>query len=531
MALPSLEIERFFTDSEIHLFKTLRRTIRPFTDQVKTIIMHASDSSPEPLSADPPFVAPDPSKYKLPSMATRRTGCTHMTMDRLYGGFICSLCRMKSEMGYLYCCAQDHGQPFSPGAQMRIADPGTYFARFGTPSSHNDAELVQHDAHGDPLSKDEIANDEIANLQQYLEEQTDRVIMPSPKLAPWIEKAIEDGHYIPEQIVILRAQKQHLADTAKSVTERYEQELAAQIKKVTTQPIAPTTPQMPEMHTLDTNPHLPYPVIQEAVKPQSQQSGASTPQTPPIHPMSSPGNAVQILQQNRRLFPYCRYLICQVCRPTFKDRAWARFEEAYATEDAPSLDALECEYYSAPMASASVLQKIGLRKYQPKPPRPRLQTFDNRDVNIVRDPRDGRMIISESPASSTGSPTSTSSDITSATSGAERAGPRKNITGFVQKWLERRQGVLQSKSQLSSPELTRGAAELEEMRNQPGGLRNALVRALSEEALQQATKIALPADQNDDLDDNEMDEVDVTEGLAVTEEAADLGSADLILSV
>lgn len=527
MALPSLEIERLFTDSEIHLFKKLWGSIRPFTDQVKTIIMQTSKSSLEPVSADAPFVGPDPSQYKLPSMATRRTGCTHMTMERLYGGFICSLCRMPSQLGYMYCCSQDHGQPFSVGAQMRIADPGTYFARFETGSSHNDAGLVQHETHGGLHSKDETAT-----LQQHMEEQIDRVKMPSPKLAPWIEKAIKDGHYTPEQIAILRAQKQHLADTAKSVTERYEQELAEQIKKVTTQPIPPTTSQMPESHTLDTNPHLPYPVIQEAVKPQSQQAEASSPQTAPTHLISSPGNAVQILQQNKRLFPYCNYLICQICRPTFKDRAWVRFEEAFAMETAPSLDALECEHYSAPMASVSVLREIGMRKYQPKPPRPRLQTFDNRDVNMVRDPRDGRMIVSESPASSTGSSTpTTSSDITEATSGGERDGPRKNITGFVQQWLQRRQALSQSKSQLSPPELTRGAAELEEMRNQPGGLRNALVTALSEEALRQAAKMELPPDQNDDLDDNEMDEVDVTEGLAVTEEAADLGSADLILSV
>ena len=526
MALPALEIERFFTDSEIHLFRKLWGSIRPFTDQVKTIIMQMSKFSLEPVSADAPCVGPDPSQYKLPSMATRRTGCTHITMERLYGGFICSLCRMPSQLGYMYCCSQDHGQPFSVGAQMRIADPGTYFDIFGTGSSHNNAGLVQHETHGDLHLKDEMVIH-----QQHMEEQTDRIKMPSPKLALWIEKAIADGHYTPEQIAILRAQKQHLADTAKSVTERYEQELAEQIKKVTTQPVPPTTSQMPESHTLDTNPHLPYPVIQDAVKPQSQPSGASPPQTAPTHLISSPVNAVQILQQNKRLFPYCNYLICQICRPTFKDRAWASFEEAFAMDFAPSLDALECEHYSAPMASASVLQKIGLRKYQPKPPRPRLQTFDNRDVNMVRDSKDGRMIISESPASSTGSSTaSSSSDITETTSGGERDGPRKNITGFVQKWLERRQGLSQSKSQLSPPELTMGAAELEEMRNQPGGLRNALVKALSEEALQQAAKMELPADQNDNLDNNEMDEVDVTDGLAVTEEAADLGSADLILS-
>ena len=136
--------------------------IRPFAVSLRDVMAHAvSLPSPMPLPEGAASASP-----AIPSAQSRRAACTHITMDRLYGSFECTVCHRPSRWGWLYACAQDD---IEPAAGLR----------------------QQCDSNG-AISDGKIT---VADLSR------------------WIQDAIAHDQYSSEEVSVLVAQKQKVVDT------------------------------------------------------------------------------------------------------------------------------------------------------------------------------------------------------------------------------------------------------------------------------------------------------------------------------
>ena len=378
-------------------------------------------------------------------------------MERLYGADIsCDICHLRSQLGWLYCCTQDGEEE---GGERRGGDTGP--------------------------------------------------CLPTARLSPWIEKAVKEGRYTVEQERILRAQKERVHNIAVETMNCFEREeeerFAAANANASSLPISSMQLQRQE-NPLDTNPHLPFPIIHDS--PSKLSTTPTTdittaiPQPPPPPPRAK-----------KFLFPYCQFLACQACRPTYRDRTWARFEDAMASKKAPCLNSLEHESYSAPFASASVMKLIGLRRYKQRAKRASLKTYDSRDV-VLGGGEGGKMTVGDTPAP-TKSFGETESEDSGKLGGSREKAMKSHIRRAVDIWIARRERGLSG----SPTEEVEGGDDVVT----PGSLESFLRKAIDEAAESGGLTPLLPVER--------AEEVDVMEEVAVTEEAAEMNAADLILSV
>lgn len=216
-----------------------------------------------------------PMTTKIPSLATRRASCTHVTMERLYGDHLCNVCHEPSRLGWVYCCIQDDDE-----------DPGSE----SLSNSHERPDLALVTLKENGSKSKRPTNDTTSTSGQ--EENTPGLRMPKIDLAPWMELAISQGEYTEEQIKVLRAQKQHVVDVANGAIEQFEREVQSkdtQLFKVGSASYVGTV---------------------NAIVTKMNES---------IPPLRS------------KLFPYCKFRACQACRPMFRDRAWERLDTVLAT--------------------------------------------------------------------------------------------------------------------------------------------------------------------------------------------------------
>ena len=211
---------------------------------------------------------------KIPSLATRRASCTHVTMERLYGDHACSVCHEPSRLGWVYCCIQDDDE--GPGNES-----------LGDSHERSDLTLVTPKENGSRPMRP--ASDTTSTSGQ--EENTPGLRMPKTDLAPWMELAISQGEYTEEQIKVLRAQKQHVVDVANGAIEQFEREVQSKDTQ------------------LFENGSASYVGTVNAIVTKMNES------TPRLR---------------SKLFPYCKFRACQACRPMFCDRAWERFDTVLA---------------------------------------------------------------------------------------------------------------------------------------------------------------------------------------------------------
>lgn len=169
------------------------------------------------------------------------------------------------------------------------------------------------------------------------------------QLSDWIVKAIEGGHYTPQEVETLKAQKLKVQETIKkcepwrnsskpatnqSVSSKRTEAVDASDEAKSQEPII--------LPSLRLNPYLP--VIDE------DEEHEDTP---------IPESAVTILEPDSKqpFFPACRYRCCATCRPAYRERAWGSIDTMCqdVTKPVPIWELL-----NRPVSDAETVSKLGL---------------------------------------------------------------------------------------------------------------------------------------------------------------------------
>ena len=463
--------------------------LKPFAIRLQGTIMPTSST---PSTAPPlpsPGTAPLPDgtpRTKVPSFATRRAACTHLTVERLYGDFTCNVCSRFPVFGWVYCCTQDEvpESQLTPDPTSEIPSP-----------LHQHVNGSEHEANGvnDLSMQSPAVNEDLGFGGEDL-------LVPTVQLSPWIEKAIKDGHYTPEQVVKLRAQKQHAVDTARAAIDQFEQ---SQTNNTNLPPHTPTT-----LQSVDANPHLPFPTVNEVQEP----SGTRLP------------TAKEALawQAKPKLFPFCKFCACQLCRPTHRDRAWQRFDDIFESEH--EIPFIHYEDRNRPLAGRCIMSTIGLRP-PPVPQRPLLRSNDSRALYSCNEA--GQLFFNNNNGSYRKSADSTgsSADIADMNFEAESKGFRVSMRRALKNMLMTRRSSSRSDRKRRAREGT-DTTEEDAVEFDMG-----LWKELNDELLKEASGVPLPEKDSIEGLSKEVVGMGGAGGVAVTEEAADLGTADVIMSV
>ncbi|KAL8688958.1 MAG: hypothetical protein Q9224_004758, partial [Gallowayella concinna] len=179
-------------------------------------------------------------------------------------------------------------------------------------------------------------------------------------LTPWIQEAIAKGHYTVEQIEKMVAQRQKVIDTIEASEAHYKKTQTASNRTSVRKSSSTTT-------SIDANSRLsnePAGPSQDSVRQSVDQSATTT---------------------KPRIFPYCRYRACQLCRPTYRDRTWQILENAFITKILPpeihDIDA------DRPISNLNLVRNIGTRKERFS--RPALRALDS--MGLYRVDAEGRL--------------------------------------------------------------------------------------------------------------------------------------------
>ncbi len=428
-------------------------------------------------------------KAKVPSFATRRAACTHLTMERLYGDVECNICSRSSNFGWVYCCTQDYvsESPLTSDSISEISTP---------PHQHVNGSGDVADVIND-VSMPSSVVDEEARLGG------EDTLMPTPELSPWIEKAIKDGHYTAEQIVKLRAQKQHVVDTAHAAIHQFEQ---SQTKSTNSPPQTPTT-----LQSVDANPHLPISVINEVREPSATSLSTAKVTLPQ--------------QAKTRMFPLCKFCACQLCRPGHRERAWQHFGDIFETEH--EIPFIHYEDINRPLASRSIMSTIGLHP-PPLPQRPLLRSSGSRCLHSHNEA--GRVSFNNKGGSyrKSADPTSSATDIADVSVEADSKGFRDSMKRAFKNMLITRQTSSRSKNSRRGARKGTDTTEADAVEFDMG-----LWRELNDELLKEASGVPLPEKNSLEGLSKEVASMSLkgVGGVAVTEEAASLGTPDVIMSV
>ena len=304
--------------------------------------------------------------------------------------------------------------------------------------------------------------------------------LPIP-LSPWIEKAILQGHYTQSQVSMMRAQRQNAID-AVAAAERHVMEHP---EHSADRPILPVSSL--QNHSLNSDPDA---TTDGAIEQQRRQERTSEPTERP------------------RMFPRCRFHACQTCRPTFRDRAWISFGDVFARNNPGPFINFETD--QRPLMNPNTICRIGLRVYQSPYPfphtlrRPGFHRFNALKISTRSLPYQlpPGLFITE--------------DLTDVE--VESKGFRESMRRAFRGMLDRKKDFSRKK-RVRQKDRESSEFDLD------------LFRQLNNELLQEASGIPLPGHDGMDGLADEEGEIEVEEGVAVTEEGVDLGMADIIMSV
>jgi len=472
------------------LLESVWNSIKPYAVGLRKIIM----TSPPPAVLSS-ISEPSPAmKTKMPTLATRRAACTHVTMERLYGLYRCNICHRPSDLGWVYCCTQDDekhqidandlkGEQGLPEVPEQVSASLDTYNR-SLEEARQEAQQIEH---GLSSESDQVSGTEATHRPQ---DNDPECLMPTAQLNPWMKKAISDGHYTPEQVAKLRAQKQKVVDTANAAVTNFQREESRKAAPSDTPSKATTLP------SVDTNPHLLYPILTEVQEPPSTNTDHSR-------------------HQKLKMFPYCKFLACHACRATYRDRAWVHFHEVFALGmPIPTEDIYNYVAFS-PVADAAIVRKIGLRK--PKASNKRhdqlSESYDYYIQNGVTNIRNYAHHLSNDLAKTT--------DVADAKAKPESKGFRESMKRAIKQMLNTRRESSRSSKK------SRVAADEDDGEEFDMGL----WKDLNDQLLGEASSVPLPRDDGKDGLGVGEEEVDIASGVAVTEEAAATRTADVIMSI
>jgi len=515
--------------------------VKPYAMRLRDIIMHNPLVTSIPFPPFASFPPPTPpglttppkraSRPAMPPLSMRRAACTHITMERLYGSYHCSVCDHSSDLGWVYCCTQDDfEEDFAAQWTKTRASPA------GPSATEGDHHPSINSEPNHP---------------------------PEAPLSSWMEKAIKEGHYTSEQEAHLRAQRQKAVNTAHAALTKWSLEQtpkrtqsiagASRTNNENTPSKSTTLPSLDQVRKTPDPPSSSGGGGHGSNNPSQQQQ---SPQPPPTPPGPEPS-----------LFPYCKTLACQTCRPTYRDRAWLSFQDAWHYDDAPSLAGLGRDAYAAPFASRALMQNIGLgfglglgggvrkRGQGSGSGRGRDDVGGKESGDMGSGRRDGVAIGEADVADeSAGTEESSSSSESGSGSGSERGGLKQSVRRVLRGILQGRGGPLPLRAS-SSPH----ALGLRVVGADGGlGSRSASVFTLDDaedadlgllhhhrssdgrgkdgdrgrdvEVLDEAAQALLPAEEEMEEEASNPAPKNV-KGVAVMEESVGFGMADVILGV
>ena len=324
------------------------------------------------------------------------------------------------------------------------------------------------------------------------------------QLSSWMEEAILHHHYTPEQSTKLREQKQKVIDSIATAERGLTQQRRASY---------PRTPPRPTVNTDD----MPFPVIEEM--PEEFMS------LPPFPPVNKP-----VIKT--KLAPECFHQTCPACRPLSRDRAWQSFDHILKDIDASST--IDFAKDNRPISRADLVRQLGLRKT-----RSRFRRFS--DIDLVSNNENRQPPCQDDPSA----PVETKrvrSKFYVGDDAPDRRGFRESARrAFHGMFMSRRRRSCASNTSNSSSRSSRKARRQQELWEEESDL-GLQMNQSPEFLLIQAAMTRLPGlDGMDGLETEEeagieevADEggaVVVPDGVAVTEEAVDLGAADIIMAV
>lgn len=403
-------------------------------DRTQSLVMSVDTALASPGDSTPLSVA-------LPSLQTRRAACTHLTVARVYGPHCCSICHRPSRFGWLYQCTQDEQKHEEVSA-----------------TATSDLE------HENGTSESNTPNDSI-NIT---------------RLSPWIEKAIQQGHYTPDQIFLMRVQRKDVV-----------------------QSIAATEDYMMEHPELNSPPATHQSTVTLTAKIKGLLPDRSRSEIQAVkEPEPSPA-AVNLRSASKpQVFPACKFRYCQICRPTFRDRAWIKFDDIFADESCTST--IDFDHDDRPISLLNLVCNLGLREAR----LPRSQYGPKRHI-LPSGLYHRRTISPDDPRIE-----------------SERNSFRRGV-------MRAFRGMLMS-GRRSSRSRSRPASRRAQMSKDVDAINGCdlgLWRSLDDELLQLAASVHLPGHDGTDGLGTEDAEIEVEDGIAVTEEGVDLGAADVIIQV
>lgn len=435
-------------------------------------------SEPDHPNSPPPSLSPTvpaeitPSRSFQPaSVHARRAACTHIVMERLYGVQKCGICQMPSRWGWVYGCVQDNGH-------LPLKDET---------STATLASRIHEMVDQESRSQSSASEEQIYPISPRISEPDNGSREPTVpvRLSPWIEKAILEGHYTPTQIFKMRAQRQQAIEAAAAA----EKHIREHPEHSANPPPSPTTSPQSQDGTENSQPN--------DVPPATEVEGSLL-KDRGVEPSDRP-----------RMFPRCHFYACQRCRPTFRDRTWVKFEDVMAQTGPIPLPNFETDPRCCP--SKDTIGRLGLRVY-PAP------TFEELNPNIrIFPPMDEAMRRLPLPLLPDWR------EVTDELVEAESGGFRESMKRAFRGMLSRNGRTLYSRAYRKRR--TRYG------RNRFFEFDMNLFTQLNEELLREASSIPLPGHDGMDGLADEEGEIEVEEGVAVTEEGVDLGTADIIMSV
>ena len=470
------------SDTEYEFIVNFLNGLRPCAIRVQGTVMPDVFPLPSQLTLS--------AKTKVPSFATRRAACTHLTMDRLYGDYTCNVCSHYPSLGWVYCCTQDEvpETPVTPDSISEPSDPSHEHVN----DSGDEANVVSDPSMSPPT------------VDEGCKPTEEIIVMPTAQLSLWVDKAIRDGHYTPEQIVKLQTQKQHVVDTAKAAIHQFEQ---SQPNHTNNSPQTPTT-----LQSFDMSSQLPFPIIN-----------------------SSSTKVPSARQTNSRMFPFCKFCACHLCRPNHRERTWQHFDDIFESDyDIPFI---HYEDRNRPLASRSIMSTIGLRP--PRVPQPPQLRSTNSTALYSRNEA-GQIIFNnntnENENENENEFNRKSIDIADTTTEAESKGFRESMKRAFKGMLTARQAGSRPSSSSPSRNRKRKARDGTDTSEEDAvEFDMGLWKELNDELLREASGIPLPGKDSIERLSKDVAGMDLgmgaVGGVAVTEEAADLGTADVIMSV
>ena len=247
-----------------------------------------------------------------------------MTLKRLYGTYQCTHCSRQSPFGWVYRCTQDC-----------------------------DAEILNHQDELEPSLETLLHS--ISNSRDDKDDTLDTLIKPSGDvsdvvISPWMEQAIADGHYTPAQVSILRSQRQKVRECIAEA----ENSLKRSRRPSFVESMGSwMTPLPPPVSFLDATSSVTGGVAGNPLMLQD-----TFPRTSSRSSISTTGKRVSL--RRTKITSDCTYKTCQLCRPTSRDRAWQCFDHVLNRTNTAIPSFLTD---NRPLSDPNIVRSIGL--FQP----------------------------------------------------------------------------------------------------------------------------------------------------------------------